>query len=226
MVISVASTNFSYAKDLGVQGKIFEINELDIRIQMMIELAKNMTSEKFQEEAERVSDEFYSELPRHNLIISRSHKVDYIDPTRVYEDDFWSFKESNNGDYEWYKISEAGTSVNWLEHHNAPMQKFFIFDPLDNRQLEIARQLYSLKNPYLTIVMVGGDIVKVSESVGGPITYLNDDIIREYDLQFTPVVVRRGEGSQINKYKKIRYNTDDVKFEDVLSEIEGFSKWH
>lgn len=224
LVASLVFTSASFAKDLGVRGKVFEITEFDIRIQMMMELSNNLSQEEFIKAAENESETFYTELKRHDLVTSRSHQVTHIDPTRVYEDDFWSFKETENGEFEWYKISESGASVNWLEHHQAPMQKFFIFDPNDGRQLEIARKLYELRNPYLTLVVIGGDMRKITEFIGGAVTYLNQDLIREYDLQFVPIVIRRGEGRHVNEYKKIRYNADDVKFEDVLSEVKGFSK--
>ena len=218
MVFSIASTN-AYAIDLGTQGKVFKINELDIRIQMIMSLTENLSGEKFKKEAERSANEFYRELPKYPLVNSRAYRVSYIDPTRVYEDAFWSFKENEKGEFKWYQISEPGQEVNWLEHHTGKVQKFYIFDSDSKKQRDIAKIFVDTQNPYLTIVMTGGDLVELSEFLGKPVTYLNDTLMREYDLQYTPVVISRGSGAQNNKYKKVRFNIEDVNYEDVLKEI-------
>ena len=128
-------------------------------------------------------------------------------------------KRGGGGNYEWFKVSEAGDSVNWLEHDNTEIQKYFIFDPLSIQQVEIAKKISELNSPFISLVMIGGDIIEASNKVGSQVTYLNDSMIREYDLQYTPVVIRRGYGEFRNFYRKVRFNVDEVKIEDVISEL-------
>ncbi len=218
---SLVFTDFASAVNLGVKGQLFEIEEMDIRVQMIMELNQNLSHEKFQKTAQDEADKFYKNLPRHLLIESHADKVDYIDPTRVYEDAYWSFKKSNSNEYEWFKVAEAGSEVNWLEHHVGEIQKFFIFDSQSQVQLEVAKKLIYLNDPFLSLVFTGGDLVSVKESVQGEVNYLNESVIREYDLQYTPSLVQRGRGKFKNFYKVTRFSVDDLSFDEVFKNLKG-----
>lgn len=184
-----------------------------------MELNKNLTNDKFQKEAERAAREFYTTLPRFTLAQSRKYKLEHIDPTRVYEDDYWAFDKNKSGKYEWIKLADSGAEVNWLEHYVGEIQRMYIFDPESDEQVKIAKQIAELNNPTISLVMIGGDLEKTVESVGAFVTYLNQSIINEYDLQFTPTVVTRGDGENKNLYRKVRFNIDELKSQKVIDEI-------
>jgi len=206
-----------FAIDLGVKGRVYNVDEVDIRIVIMQMIAEKVDIEEHKKEMVKKADEFYRNLPRHELLLSKKKEVTYIDPTKVYEDDYWSLDENNK----WIKLVKAGDEVNWLEHNPSPMPVFFIFDYQSSIQRELASYIVKLRVPFLKVIFIGGDIKGANDKLGYPLTYLNQTVIDEYDIKYVPLVIKRGRGEFKNLYKKIRFNLDEVTVEEVIAEIQG-----
>ena len=187
---------------------------------MLTQMAKDFDFEKHKEMLLKKGDEFYANLPKFDLSLSRNKVVSFIDPTRVYEDEFWGVeRDLKSGKLRWKKVAEAGKEVNWLEHNPTPMPVYFIFDYDSQVQREIAKQIAESGDERIKLVFTGGDIKSANEFLKYPLTYLNDSMVREYEIYYTPTLIKRGEGVNINNYQNIRFDMDDITFGEVLGEV-------
>jgi hypothetical protein len=184
-------------------------------------MADKIDIDSHNEQIEKKAEDHFKNLPRHQLALSRKDEVVHIDPTRVYEHDFWSSEEDASGNSKWVKSVRAGDEVNWLEYNPSPMPVYFIFDYLSSTQRDLARAIVDLDTPFLKVIFIGGDLKAANEDLKYPLTYLNNTMIREYDIKYTPIVVRRGVGEYRNNYRKRRFNVDEVTIENVIKEING-----
>lgn len=216
----LCSTHFSAsAIDLGVKARVYEISEIDMRIYMLKAMAENFDLEDHKKMMLKKSDEYYSKLPRFPLELSRNHVVNYIDPTKVYEEDFWGLVDGKDGKPRWAKISKAGHEVNWLEYSVSPMPIYFIFDYTSEPQREMAKELVKHGDPAIKLVFTGGDVKQANRYLNYPLTYLNKAMVAEYDVYYTPTLITRGAGKNINHYKSVRFDVDDLTLRNVLDEI-------
>ena len=87
-------------------------------------------------------------------------------------------------------------------------------------QVNIAREIAAKKNHFVTLVITGGDLEKAVQDVGDDLTYINESIIREYDLQYVPVVISRGRNNFKNYYRKTRFDIGSVTSSIVMDELE------
>ena len=204
------------AVDLGVKAKVFDVIEIDIRIYFIKKMAENLDIEQHKKQLEEAANRYYRTLPRKQLMLSEKAEVKYVDPTRVYESDFWGAQKKPDETFEWVKVVEAGQEVNWLEHSPTPMPIYFIFDSASKPQLDFARELAKVDIPFLSFVFIGGDITSASEFVGRPVTYLNEAMIREYDIQFVPSMVKRGAGDKRNFYHVERFKFDEMRVDEFV----------
>jgi hypothetical protein len=216
LIVSLLSIEVG-AIDLGVKGKVFDIDEIDIRLVIMEMVSSKLDVEEHQKDMIKKSDNYYRKLPHFDLLLSRKNEVNYIDPTKVYEDDYWSLSEDNK----WVKLVESGQEINWLEHTIGSTPIYFVFDYDSEIQREIAKGVVKLKSPFLKVVFIGGDLKKANSDLGFSLTYLNSTLVAEYDIEYTPLVIKRGSGDFKNHFKKTRFNMDEVLLEDVSSEIIG-----
>lgn len=209
------------AIDLGVKGRLYDVIEIDLRIAIVEEMASKIDMADFKKGLEDSAEQYYRKLPVVEIPLSQKKETVYVDPTRVYEDDFWALEKAPNGKFQWYKAVEAGQEVNWLEHSISPMPTFFIFNYLSLPQRELAKSVIALNDPNIKVVFTGGDVKKANEELGYPLTHLNNALIREYDIKYTPTVVKRGAGEHQYSYRVTRFNMQEVSPEEVVAEIKG-----
>lgn len=211
-----------HADDLGVKGRLFDVIEIDFRAFLIQSAHDNVDMDEIKREMIDDSRKFYRELPNFHLPISKAYVEKFIDPTRVYEDDFWNLKKGANGKFVWYKMVDAGTEVNWLKGNVAPFPIYVVFDFQSSAQKKFFKDVFDLVvNPYFVPVFTGGDISEVNKYFDRPITYLNHALINEYDIEYTPTIVKRGDGSNINNYKVTRFDIEEMSPEVVASMING-----
>lgn len=204
--------------DLGVKGRIYEVIEIDLRVVIMQMVEERIDLEAHEKERNESAKDYYSKLPIWPLPLSAKHESYFVDPTRVYEEDFWALERLPSGKLKWVKSVEAGKEVNWLEHSESPMPVFFIFDFNSSTQKELAKGLIDSGIPHLKIVFTGGDLVAANEFMGTPLTYLNKSMIDEYDIKYTPSLVRRGAGNYRNRYHVTRFNINEITTDIILKE--------
>ena len=204
---------------MGVKAKVYDVVEIDMRIYILQQMAKDFDFEDHKKMMLKKADDYYTELPYLPMALSRNHIVNHIDPTRVYEEDFWGLKKDKHGRHKWAKVSEAGNEVNWLEYSVSPMPIYFIFDYTSEPQRKLAKEIVEHGDPSIKLVFTGGDVKKANDYLKYPLTYLNKAMIAEYDVHYTPTLIKRGAGSQVNSYKSVRFDIDNLNLEDVLIEI-------
>lgn len=207
------------AIDLGVKARVYDVVEIDMRIYILKMMAKDFDFEDHKKMMLEKADEYYAELPYFPMALSRNKVVNYIDPTRVYEDDFWGLAKDSSGKLRWTKVSKAGDEVNWLKYNATPMPVYFIFDYTSKPQRELAKEIVEHGDPSIKLVFTGGDVKKANEYLKYPLTYLNKTMVSEYDVSYTPTLIKRGTGSNINSYKSVRFDMDNLTLGDVLNEI-------
>lgn len=207
------------AIDLGVKSRVFDIEEIDIRVYIIQQMAARVDLESHKRDMEEAAKKFYKELPRKNLSLSQNNLTKFVDPTRVYGSDFWAAQQNADGTFEWVKAIEAGQEVNWLEHSSSPMPIYFVFDASSKPQMDVARELIAKQIPLLNLVFIGGDVTIVNTQLGASVTYLNDAMIKEYALDYVPSLVRRGVGTYSTYYEVTRFKFDEFsvsQIEDIL----------
>ena len=141
------------AKDLGVRGEIFKIEEDDMRKAIDYRLKKMESSGELAELHEKWKEDTKKKIHRPNEVqgIGKTKEVrEYIHPHLIVQEDIKDFKGRI--------IAKKGTVVNPFDHVNMKEELLFI-DGDDEEQIQWALDIYS--NKPAVIILVKGSVIKL-----------------------------------------------------------------
>lgn len=150
--ISIALIEPSVAKDFGVEGHTFEIEEEDMLKVIERQLVKVDTDKLNNEMREKTRG--YVERPTEvkGITLAKESRTFYFDPTYTLD--------HNVTNHEGRVIHKAGTKVNPLEY--IPLREALLFiDGDNNKNVEYALQLRKAREEKLKIVLVKGSPIQM-----------------------------------------------------------------
>jgi len=188
-LLSIASVSF--AADLGVHGRLYDIEEADMRKTLIGQASEVDWASKNQALAEDAKN-WGANLPQFDLPKASETKTTYIDPSITLASDINAPVEQEDGSWEWQLLHPAGTKVNPLEQVR-PINNMLFFDGDDEEQVEFALAALKAKPYKLMLVETSGNPDKLSKKILRPIYYANAKILERFGIRQTPSLLGVGE---------------------------------
>lgn len=181
-----AISNISLAKNLGVWGPLFPIEEQDIRefiYQRLYEMEENGEMAKLKKEfIKNVKEHTLRPTPVPGLTVTRNPKTFYFDPTYILRKEI----EDHKGNI----IAKAGTTINPLdttELHGV----LFIFNADDKRQIAWALE-HVKKYDFVKYILVQGNIKEASRRLKDRIYFDQYGLItKKLGIKHIPCIVKQ-----------------------------------
>lgn len=186
------------AKDLGIEGQIFEPIEEDFRVMLMRIIARHDWAARQEELAQSARD--YTRnlpsymLPRAEQTVTRWKDVGIV----VTEDIFLPHVEWETGSVfmpEEKLAVPAGTYLNPIAKlPSAGIERLFVFDATDPEQLSAARDLMTANIPQLSFMLIAGDLGPLSEEMNRPIYHPPPTMLEKFFVRAVPALIGFGRG--------------------------------
>lgn len=194
-LLLVSCSVWAVAKDLGVQGQVWNIVERDMR-ELMMESAAKADWDKVQQETKNNAEQYLNRLPKRVLPTVARDSLRWIDPSIVVPQDIQAPVKQANGQLAWQVIVPKGRKVNPLEHVR-PTTALFFYDGGDKAQLELVRALSRSVPDYFMFIESGrGEIKEASNLLGRPVFHANDALLARFEVSNLPTMVYPGNGAQ------------------------------
>lgn len=191
-MLSLASVQ---AKDLGVQGNVWPIVEIDMR-QLVAESASRADWGKVREEMTSSAKNYLDRIPGRILPAASETKTTWFDPSVVLTSDIQAPVESPDGTYSWKVLFPKGTKVNPLKTHR-PLTAFLFFDGSKEDQVALVKAVLAKEPLRVVPVEAGmGKIKQTNETLKRPVFHANDAMINRFHVTNLPTLVYPGSGAQ------------------------------
>lgn len=196
--IALTSGNLIHARDLGIEGQIYEPIEEDMRIMLMRLLARQDWDESRQQ-IEDSARSYTKNLPAYLLPRADSTETVWKDVGIVVTEDIylpWVDWEQGSVFAPTQKLAvEKGSYFNPIAKlPAAAIERLFIFDALDPEQLAYAKELMRLNIPQLNFMLVAGDLGELSTEMNRPIYHPPPTMLEKFHVTKVPSLVGFGRG--------------------------------
>lgn len=186
------------AKDLGVEGQIFEPIEEDMRVMLMRLIARQDWSESAKE-LEDSARSYTKNLPAYFMLRAEKTETVWKDVGIVVtEDIFLPWVDWENGSVfePTQKLAvQKGTYLNPIAKlPAAAIERLFIFDATDPEQLSFAKELMKLDIPQLNFMLVAGDLGELSKEMNRPVYHPTPTMLEKFHVTKVPSLIGFGRG--------------------------------
>lgn len=188
-----AVTSSVTADDLGVQGNVWTIVEIDVR-QLLVASAARADWSKAQDQLKNSAKNYLANLPKRTMPIVDKTQTVWFDPSIVLSSDIQAPVQQLDGTYRWQILFAKGTKVNPLSS-SRPATAMLFFDGADPAQLSFVKQL--LEKESLRIVPIesgAGNIGDTNEYLNRTVYHANEAMINRFQVKYLPTLVYPGEG--------------------------------
>ena len=176
-----------FAKDLGVVGKTYAIQEEDF----LTFIQKRMAHMQKNGEWAKLQDQFKERVARN---ADRPHPVDHL--TRATTPKYWNYDPSimvpyDLKDTEGRIFAKAGTSVNPLTIINLHKALVF-FDGDDAKQVAWAENINTKLNGKIKLILVRGSVIEQEKRFLTPIYFDQEGrLTKRFSIQHVPAIVQQ-----------------------------------
>jgi conjugal transfer pilus assembly protein TraW len=177
------------AKDLGVQGQIWPITEIDFR-QLMLESASKADLNKVQTSV----NNFFDTFPRRVLPSPDKTNTRYIDPSITVSNDIKAPVMDAQGNYQWTTLYTKGQRVNPLEKQR-PLTAMLYFDGGNEEQVKFVKAAMA-NNPMriIPVETAGANVKNLSKAFSRPVFYANEEMMARFRVSELPALLYPGSG--------------------------------
>jgi conjugal transfer pilus assembly protein TraW len=184
-----------HAKNMGVQGNVWPIIEVDMR-QLMIESAARADWSAAQDQATNSAKRYLETLPKRTFPTSAKTVTAWVNPSVTVSSDIQVPVKNAKGAYEWQVLAPKGSSYNPLTTVR-PATAFILFDGADEAQVKFVQAALAQEPNRLVPVEAGrGDLGTNNKTFGRPVFYASDAMLNRFRVQYLPSVVYPGSGAQ------------------------------
>lgn len=196
--VFLALAGTAYAKDLGVEGQVFEPIEEDMRVMLMRLLARQDWSES-QEQMQDSAKNYTKNLPAYFLPRAERTETVWKDVGIVVTDDIYlpwvDWQTGSVFEPEQKLAVQKGTYLNPIAKlPAAAIERLFIFDATDPDQLAFAKSLMKLDIPQLNFMLVAGDLGELSTEMNRPIYHPPPTMLEKFHVTAVPTLIGFGRG--------------------------------
>jgi hypothetical protein len=198
--LAVALAGPAQAKDLGVEGQIFEPIEEDMRVMLMRLIARVDWSESA--EALKDSAQNYTKnLPAYFLPRADKTATVWKDVGIVVSQDIYlpwvDWKTGSVFEPQQKLAVEKGTYLNPIAKLPAgAIERLFLFDATDPEQMSFALELMKANIPQLNFMAVAGDVGAMAKELDRPIYHPTPTMLEKFHITSVPTLIGFGRGPQ------------------------------
>lgn len=199
------------ARDLGIEGQIFEPIEEDFRLILMRLIARTDWTESTQE-LEESAKSYTKNLPAYMLPRAETTQTRWKDVGIVVtEDIYMPWVDSKTGSVfepEQVLAVQAGTYMNPIAKlPSAGIERLFIFDATDPDQLTLARKLMAENIPQMSFMLIAGDPGPLSEEMHRPMYHPTPTMLEKFNVRAVPSLVGFGRGPHLGHMAVTEFST-------------------
>jgi len=195
LLLGLALSAGAAAHDLGVQGKVWEITEIDIR-QLMMESAIRANFSQYDNQRKESAKQFLSNLPKRTMGVVERTETRWIDPSIEIASDVQGAGENEvTKELQWSTMVRKGTRVNPL-HVYRPVTAMLFFDGHSEEQVAFVEKVLreDQHGRVLLVEAAGADIGKLTKSFGRPVFYANEQMVQRFSINIAPALLYAGSG--------------------------------
>jgi hypothetical protein len=183
------------AKDLGTQGKVYNIVEIDMREILMRSLAR-VDWDSVEKRRKQAALTYLDRLPRRELPLATRTETQWMDPSIALSQDILIPYKDGSGEYQWRVFYPKGHRVNPLEK-SRPNTAMLFFDARVEEQVKWVAQV-SAKWPGKVelIELSGSNPDKLSLKVGVPVFHASPPLLARFQIEKSPTFVYPGSGNR------------------------------
>lgn len=193
-LLGLLIVNPLHAKDLGVQGQVWPILEIDFR-RLMLESAARVDWNQMQDEIKSSANKYFDGFPGRRLPSVDKTETRYIDPSIITPSDIMAPLPDASGTLQWSVLYAKGTRVNPLEKIR-PLTAMLFFDGNSPDQVKFVRAALAA-NP-LRVVPVetaGANVKDLSVAFDRPVFYANESMMARFRVEHLPALLYPGSGA-------------------------------
>lgn len=184
----------SLAEDMGVFGRVWDIEEIDLRKTLAEQIAR-VDQAAIQRELETSAKNYLKSLPADYLPKATATRTRWVDPSVVVSQDIYAPIEQPDGRYGWEVLVPAGTRVNPLTEVR-PTENMLFFNAKDPEQVDFALAALRARPRNLMLVATDGDVGALSAKIQVPVYHSNPSIIERFEIRATPSLLGVGTGER------------------------------
>lgn len=195
---SLTLPNLARAMDLGIEGQVFEPIEEDFRIALMRLMARQDWTKELNK-LEKSANDYTKNLPTYYLPLAERTQTAWKDVGIITDRDIYlpsiDWETGSVFDPQETLAVPAGTYLNPIQKLPAgAIDRLFIFDATSPEQLAFARELIAQHIPFLSFMIVAGDLGPISKEEGQPIFHATKDMLEKFQVTAVPSLVGFGKG--------------------------------
>lgn len=204
----MAVSALAQAHDLGVQGRLYSIGEIDMRV-LMARSMSHVDETKIQQQMLASTKNFTKHLPQYPLPPVRVTATRYVDPSAVLNRDITGMKQNAQGNWVWAVLWKKGTKVNPLDHVR-PKTGLLYFNGLSKPQLDFAKAIYAEHPARIRLVETQGDPAVLSRLLNVPVYMAQKESLDRFQVTQTPTLVVPGTAAHAKELRVTVFGTPYV----------------
>lgn len=184
------------ARDLGVQGKAWDITEVDVR-RLMVESAAGANWSEAQGDLEHSARRYLDNLPRRSLPVASRTETRWFDPSMTLASDIRvPVRDAKTQRWSWQALYRKGQRFNPLSTHR-PLTAMLFFDGRDPAQVDFVRHALT-RNPYglMPVEVSGENPTKLAERLSRPVFYADAALLERFSVTQAPALLYPGKNGQ------------------------------
>jgi hypothetical protein len=193
LALGLALSSWVGAHDLGVQGKVWEITEIDIR-QLVMESAIRANFSQYNNQRLDSAKKYLDNLPKRVMGVSDTTETRWIDPSMEIASDIQGAGENPvTKELQWSTMFRKGTRVNPLLVYR-PVTAMLFFDGSSKEQIAFVENvLREDRHGRVTLVEASGaNVGTLSKAFGRPVFYANEQMIQRFSINLAPALLYPG----------------------------------
>lgn len=189
------SASVSLGRDLGVESRVYEILEKDLRV-VLLESAARVNWKVFEDDLKSQAKKFLDSLPARTLPSPPATATRWADPSIELASDIKvPVLDPATGEYRWSVAVAKGTRVNPLE--TMPLTQALLFFN-GNSEEQVAFVAEVLRKYPLAVMPVetSGNPARHSGILKQPVFYAQDTHLARFAIAHTPTLLYQGTGNR------------------------------
>jgi conjugal transfer pilus assembly protein TraW len=193
LALSALLAGVAVAHDYGVQGKVWEIIEVDMREVIMRDVVKH-DWDKEQAKVQDSADKFFDNLPKHEAHGVAHTKTRWIDPSFVLNADVYGPVKDASGEFQWKVLFPKGTRANPLAVQR-PYNVMLFFDGTSKDQVAfVSEAIRRHPGKLLPVELSGSNPKDLASKLETPVFSATDSMVKRFNITETPSLLFPGVG--------------------------------
>ncbi|MDI3258440.1 MAG: hypothetical protein QJR02_01955 [Sinobacteraceae bacterium] len=197
-----------FAMDLGTQGAVWPIREVNPLIEMLSRMA-DIDWQAKNRAIVREQEERLDNLPDAGLSAAPKTKTLFYDITLTLQDALQAPVKQDDGSIRWQVVYPAGTKVNPLEKITPPT-RLLVFNARDAKQLAFARKVLAAWPDLVEPMLTGGGLRKLAKELDRPVYYATPPLVRSFRLRAVPALIGVGAGTKAKYLAVTEFGPDQL----------------